>query len=363
MRGRRGFTLVELLAVIAIAAILSVLAVEFIGSYIAWAKNTSDQQTLTVLNDALNRYKCEGGDLTALTQGAPLGDVLARLRSAVTWNGYSHSVMNAAITVPSISLDASGNGKTYQFTRVNTAKSGAYDSSTYVNNHSPPPLPSGKGSISHASGTFSIPYIATSTGFFAYQVDGGTIRTSAQGWSITTTDAGTKMTFWACPSLGDSSVNGDVTVLSFYQSDSYQSDVTSVNFKSLLALTSVDFRECTAIKELDLSGHTALTYLRIEPLSPSPCTSINLSGCSNWTSGKIGFWNGGLNNIQSIDISGCSQITSVDTESAYGGSQWTSLNVSGCSALSTLDVRNGKFSSSTLNQIWFLAVSSGIRCA
>jgi len=61
MRERKGFTLVELLSAMAIIAILATLAIEFIGSYISWAQNTADQRTLLVLNDALNRYKCEHG--------------------------------------------------------------------------------------------------------------------------------------------------------------------------------------------------------------------------------------------------------------------------------------------------------------
>ena len=57
---RSSFTLVELLSTIAIMAVLVVGITAFVANYVTWAKNTSDKQTYTVLNDALGRYKCEG---------------------------------------------------------------------------------------------------------------------------------------------------------------------------------------------------------------------------------------------------------------------------------------------------------------
>ena len=51
----RGFTLIEILAAIAVTAVLVTVAGFFVVSYVGWAKETADKQTLAVLNDALTR--------------------------------------------------------------------------------------------------------------------------------------------------------------------------------------------------------------------------------------------------------------------------------------------------------------------
>jgi prepilin-type N-terminal cleavage/methylation domain-containing protein len=112
---RGGFTLVELLATIAIMAVLIVAALPYVADYTEWARQTIQQQNLLVLNDALTRYKCEGGSLVALTQGAPIGDVIAAMKQPLTWGGTTHNVMQAAFTVPARSLYATGSGSSYQF--------------------------------------------------------------------------------------------------------------------------------------------------------------------------------------------------------------------------------------------------------
>ena len=65
-----------------------------------WATSTKDHETLTILNDALTRDKCEGGNVNALTAGAPVGNVLAKLANTVSWNGYVHQVMQKGTTYP-----------------------------------------------------------------------------------------------------------------------------------------------------------------------------------------------------------------------------------------------------------------------
>ena len=107
-----AFTLVELLTVITITAILVTVAVFYTAGYVAFAKHTSDQQTLAVLNDALNRYKCDGGDVNALTASAPIANVLAKLQAPIHWaGGLTHQVMQAGITYPACSLTALGDFK------------------------------------------------------------------------------------------------------------------------------------------------------------------------------------------------------------------------------------------------------------
>jgi prepilin-type N-terminal cleavage/methylation domain-containing protein len=132
---KAAFTLVELLATVAILAVLTVMALEFVPSYTNWARQTAERQTLTILNDALTRYKCEGGNLSALTQGAYPGHVLALMQQPLNWAGKIHNVMQSGMTYPARSLSALGGGSAYQFTRFDayTAEVGGtpgYNTST-----------------------------------------------------------------------------------------------------------------------------------------------------------------------------------------------------------------------------------------
>ena len=127
----RGFTLIEILAAIAVTAVLVTVAGFFVVSYVGWAKETADKQTLAVLNDALTRYKTEGGDITALTQNAPISHVLTKMASTISWAGMSHNVMQSGVTYPARSLTAIGNGANYQFTKYNTYQAG-FDTSTAI---------------------------------------------------------------------------------------------------------------------------------------------------------------------------------------------------------------------------------------
>lgn len=119
-RSSRAFTLIELLATIAVIAVLVVGVLFFTVSYVQNARQTADRQTLTILNDALTRYKCEGGSVTSLTSGADIGRVLSALQSAITWGGRSHQVLRSALTYPARSLSASGDHAQYHFDRYNT---------------------------------------------------------------------------------------------------------------------------------------------------------------------------------------------------------------------------------------------------
>jgi prepilin-type N-terminal cleavage/methylation domain-containing protein len=117
---RSGFTLIELLATIAIVAVIVVSALFYIPSYISWAQQNADQQTLAVLNDALTRYKNEGGNVGALTLGAPLGHILTAMQTPVTWAGMTHQFLNTGFTYPARSLQATGNGAQFVFYQYNS---------------------------------------------------------------------------------------------------------------------------------------------------------------------------------------------------------------------------------------------------
>jgi type II secretory pathway pseudopilin PulG len=115
-----AFTMIELLSSILIIAVLSVASVFFIASYISWSQNVADQRTLAVLNDALTRYKCEGGDIKALTQDAPISHVITALKAPLDWGGMTHSVMQSGLGIKAKFLYSKGNLQQYRFTKYNT---------------------------------------------------------------------------------------------------------------------------------------------------------------------------------------------------------------------------------------------------
>jgi prepilin-type N-terminal cleavage/methylation domain-containing protein len=118
----QSFTLVELLAVIAIMAVLIAGAIYFTASYAQWAKQTTEKEIYAVLNDELTRYKGGGGNLSALTVGAPIKDIFAALQTPVTPAGMPPSLANQFMatnyTYPGRSLQAMGNGQQYCFYQV-----------------------------------------------------------------------------------------------------------------------------------------------------------------------------------------------------------------------------------------------------
>lgn len=116
----RSFTLVEILTVLVLVAALITGAVMFTSGYVTWSKQTADKQTLTVLNDALTRYKTQGGNVNALTSGAPIRNVMARLGQTVSWGNISHQFLQTGITYPARSIYAKGTGAQYRFSAFNT---------------------------------------------------------------------------------------------------------------------------------------------------------------------------------------------------------------------------------------------------
>jgi len=125
-RKRHAFTLIELLAGIAILAALVTAGVMFTSGYVTWAKQSADQQTLTVLNDALVHYKTQGGGVSGFTSGAPMGNVLGRMQQPINWGESVHQVLQTGKTFFARSLYAKGSGTTYRFTAYNnyTAETG-----------------------------------------------------------------------------------------------------------------------------------------------------------------------------------------------------------------------------------------------
>lgn len=119
-QGLKAFTLLETLAAVAIIAALAVGLMVFVGNVVTASRTNANKQTLQVLNDALTRYKCGGGDMKALTVGAPIKNVLSKLSSTINWNGLNHIVLQRGKTYRGKSIDSKGTGSQYRFTRYDT---------------------------------------------------------------------------------------------------------------------------------------------------------------------------------------------------------------------------------------------------
>lgn len=121
----RSFTMLELMVTIAIIAALIVVSLFFVVGVVSWTQSTMDQHTYTVLNDALGRYKTEGGGVSGLTAGASVNRVLSQMQTAVTWGGMGHQFLETGITYHGGLIGATGTGAQYHFSRYNTYSDGS----------------------------------------------------------------------------------------------------------------------------------------------------------------------------------------------------------------------------------------------
>ncbi|KDR93812.1 prepilin-type N-terminal cleavage/methylation domain-containing protein [Peptoclostridium litorale DSM 5388] len=62
LKGNRGFTLIELIVVIAVLGMIASIAVPKVGGITQKAKTNADKQTIAILNNAVEMYVAESGD-------------------------------------------------------------------------------------------------------------------------------------------------------------------------------------------------------------------------------------------------------------------------------------------------------------
>jgi type II secretory pathway pseudopilin PulG len=267
-RSSQSFSLVELLAVIAIMAILISGAIYFTASYIQWAKQTTEKEIYTVLNDELTRYKSGGGNLSALTVGAPMNDIFTALKTPVVPAGmpasFSQQFMATGYTYPGRSIFATGNGQQYHFYQVDQ----------YVGQNLAPGTPTdqypygqGVAYLANGAGMTSNVFIGTSTGYFA--VSGhSTSYSSSSPYSI---PAATSITVWACSS-SSTTQSGTITYITVGGSNVTAIDVSGLG-SSLYSLS------CTGnpVASLNVSGCSGLQTLYC---GNSSLTTLNVSSCS-----------------------------------------------------------------------------------
>jgi prepilin-type N-terminal cleavage/methylation domain-containing protein len=117
----RAFTLIEVLTTIAILAAITTAGLFFVGSYIETSRRAADRQNLTVLNDAITRYKVQGGGVNGLSEAMGRNNLLSRLQTEVSWNGLHHQFLRSGFTIPSgVTLEAKGDRQQYRITRYGT---------------------------------------------------------------------------------------------------------------------------------------------------------------------------------------------------------------------------------------------------
>jgi type II secretory pathway pseudopilin PulG len=336
---RVSFSLVELLAVVAIMAAVIAGAVFFTANYVTWAKQTSDKQTYTILNDALTRWKTEGGNVCALTVGAPIGNVLRYMQTPITLAGnMSHTCLRPGTTYPARSLLAVGNYAQYHFAQYNTYYDNTVTSGTPTSN-----LPYGSGVGYMANGGVQIynALIESSTGWYAAQNASGTITRYKGNGTQLTLPVSASYTFWSCVSSSDSTSSGYITYINCSSSQITSLDVRGLTgLQQLLCesdnLTSLNVSNCTNLQtlkcdtnqltgSLNVSGFTSLQYFRC---FSNNLTSINASGCTSLKDFECY-----LNNLTSINVSGCTSMQTFECQN----NQLTSLDASGEPSLTLLN--------------------------
>jgi type II secretory pathway pseudopilin PulG len=337
-----GFSLVELLASIAIIALIVVSAGVFVANYIGTAQLRADQQTLQTLNDALTRYKTQGGGTSGLTLGAPIGNIIDRLKQPISWaGGLSHQVLNSAFTVPSRSLDATGTGSAYRFYSYGTYTENAPASGAATTN-----MPYGEGvgyvAVDGSSGlTISCD---STTGYWAIRTSGGTTYTyDSSEWSLTAGGApipGTSFTFWACTGPFNSTPSGTITTVYANEADTYgYFYLYNISALDVRGLTSLQYLNCgiNQMSSLKVAGVPTLQTLMC---ADNQLTSLDLSGLSSLETLECN-----TNQLAALNLSGLTSLTSV----SCSDNQISTLNVAGLSNLQTLFCSGNQLTSLNLS--------------
>jgi type II secretory pathway pseudopilin PulG len=273
-----SFTLVELLATIAIAAVLIALAMFFTASYTLWARQSVDHEVYAVLNDELTRYKGNGGNLTALTAGAPMSDIFAQLKTPVVPAGMPASLaqqfMANNYTFPGRSLFAAGSGQQYHIYQVDRYNDGSGGSggSSYG---------AGVGYMSNGGAAGGYPMFITSTsGYYTVLPAGGTQIINASN-SYCVVGVASSVTFWSSDGSGNPTGTIKTLIVEF-------DHLTSLNVSALTSLHAL-FCDSNSLSSLNASGLTNLIILFC--YSNNAGMTINITGdyalpapCTNKTS-------------------------------------------------------------------------------
>ncbi len=354
---RHAFTLIEALATIAIISVVIAVAIPFVGNYVAKAKQTADRQTLAVLNDALTRYKTQGGALTALTSGASMGNVLNLMREPITWNGLSHQILRQGETFPARSISASGNGRDFRFTGFASYQAEAIGNSQ-VGGGSEMPYGEGVGYMSNQNdaGGYNV-YVECSSDWVVFRSsEGNDVFVASNGDDYyENLPQSNSYTFWACAADGDSTPAGVLESLDCAASELTTLDVSGLTSLEWLycnanQLTTLDVSGLASLREiscsdnqintLDFSGLTLLHYFYC---SGNQLTTLDVSGLTSLT-----YFNCGGNQLTTLHIGGLDSLLTL----VCGGNQLLALDISSMPLLHELHCYDNQLDAMALNQIY-----------
>lgn len=148
---------------------------------------------------------------------------------------------------------------------------------------------------------------------------------------------------------GDSSTDGGYTDLTGINNFTnlvnvncaYNSGIESLDLSGLTGLTNLDITGLTRLKTLNISGCTNLTDEKITGLDTcTDLTTLNVSGCTN-----ISELNLNRNTkVETVNLSNCSALTSfVMGDDTVGNYLLNSIDLTGCNNLETLEINSAMY--------------------
>lgn len=89
---KKGFSLIELLIVVAILAILAAISINLFGGVLTRQKNKSDQAACSYLQTAIQTYIYDSGDssLSAITNKTTAADIIKALSDTITYDSNDY---------------------------------------------------------------------------------------------------------------------------------------------------------------------------------------------------------------------------------------------------------------------------------
>ena len=85
LKNKKGFTLIELIVVIAVLGMIAAIAIPKVGSVTSNARDRADEQTILILNEAIERYHAHNGEAPA---GSDAHDIVTVLKASDNGGPY-----------------------------------------------------------------------------------------------------------------------------------------------------------------------------------------------------------------------------------------------------------------------------------